>query len=55
MRYRDKEISKGWGQIVTPLSIDTKGGKQKMNCADLEGMFRNKVVYWLRERRQTAP
>ena len=40
MRRRDKELSEGWGQIVTPLSIDTKGGKQKMNCADLEGMFR---------------
>ncbi|OIO29002.1 phage antirepressor protein [Candidatus Falkowbacteria bacterium CG10_big_fil_rev_8_21_14_0_10_37_18] len=40
LRIRDKELSKGWGQIVTPLSIDTKGGKQKMNCTDLEGMFR---------------
>ena len=40
MRRRDKEISKGWGQIATPLTVETKGGKQKMNCADLEGMFR---------------
>jgi prophage antirepressor-like protein len=24
MRLRDKELSKGWGQIVTPLSIQTK-------------------------------
>jgi len=40
LRLRDKEISEGWGQIVTPLTVDTKGGKQKMNCSDLEGMFR---------------
>jgi hypothetical protein len=26
MRKRDKELSKGWGQFVTPLSVDTIGG-----------------------------
>jgi len=40
MRQRDEELGKGWGQIVTPLSIKTKGGNQSMNCADLEGIFR---------------
>ena len=40
MRRRDEELSKGWGQIATPLSIDTEGGKQKMNCANTEGIFR---------------
>ncbi len=40
MRIRDKEINEGWGQIVTPLSIDTTGGKQKLNCANTEGIFR---------------
>ena len=40
MRIRDKELGKGWGQIVTPLSIDTVGGKQKLNCANTEGIFR---------------
>jgi len=40
MRSRDPEISKGWGQIVTPLLIDTKGGTQKLNCANTEGIFR---------------
>ena len=25
MRIRDEELGKGWGQIVTPLSIDTVG------------------------------
>lgn len=40
MRNRDKELAKGWGQIVTPLSIETSGGKQKLNCANTEGLFR---------------
>jgi len=40
MRLRDKELSKGWGQIVTPLSIKTTGGTQKVNCANTEGVFR---------------
>jgi hypothetical protein len=40
MRRRDKELAKGWGQIATPLSIDTPGGKQKINCANTEGLFR---------------
>lgn len=40
LRSRDKDLSEGWGQIVTPLSIDTEGGKQKVNCANTEGLFR---------------
>jgi hypothetical protein len=40
MRRRDKELSKGWGQIATPLPIETAGGKQKINCANTEGVFR---------------
>jgi len=40
MRSRDNELAKGWGQIVTPLSVDTPGGKQRMNCANTEGIFR---------------
>lgn len=40
MRSRDKELSKGWVQIVLPLEIETKGGKQKLNCANTEGIFR---------------
>ncbi|MFH1846094.1 MAG: Bro-N domain-containing protein [Candidatus Omnitrophota bacterium] len=40
LRKRDEELSKGWGQIVTPLLIDTAGGKQKVNCANTEGIFR---------------
>ena len=37
MRRRDPELSKGWGQIATPLLIETKGGKQKLNCANNGG------------------
>jgi prophage antirepressor-like protein len=40
MRRRDEELSKGWGQIATPLSIETKGGIQKVNCSNLAGIFR---------------
>ena len=40
MRRRDEELSKGWGQIATPLSIQTEGGSQKVNCANTEGIFR---------------
>ncbi len=40
MRQRDEELGKGWGQFVTPLSIETKGGVQKVNCANLQGIFR---------------
>ncbi|MBI4632963.1 MAG: Bro-N domain-containing protein [Deltaproteobacteria bacterium] len=40
MRRRDKELSKGWGQFATPLWIETPGGKQKVNCANTEGIFR---------------
>ena len=31
MKKRDPELSKGWGQIVTPLSVQTAGGKQKVS------------------------
>jgi methylphosphotriester-DNA--protein-cysteine methyltransferase len=40
MRKRDDELSKGWGQIVTLLWLETEGGKQKVNCANTEGIFR---------------
>ncbi|MDP2279572.1 MAG: Bro-N domain-containing protein, partial [Nitrospirota bacterium] len=40
MRRRDPELSKGWGQIATPLFIKTEGGQQKVNCANTEGIFR---------------
>ena len=40
MRRRDLELAKGWGQIATPLLIGTKGGKQMINCANTEGIFR---------------
>ncbi len=48
MRRRDPEISKGWGQIATPLSIATAGGSQNLNCANTEGIF------WLIQRNAFA-
>lgn len=40
MRKRDELLSQGWGQIVTPLLVDTAGGKQKLNCANAQGLLR---------------
>ena len=40
MLRRDEELLKGWVQIEHPLLIDTAGGKQTMNCANTEGIFR---------------
>ncbi len=40
MRRRDPELAKGWGQFATPLSINTAGGQQNLNCANTEGLFR---------------
>lgn len=40
MRKRDEELGKGWGQIVTPLFVQTPGGRQKMNFSTMKGIFR---------------
>jgi prophage antirepressor-like protein len=40
MKARDIELVKGWGQIVTPLKLQTKGGVQEINCASIQGIFR---------------
>jgi len=40
MRLRDAQLNKGYGQIVSTLYISTSGGRQKMNCANPEGIFR---------------
>lgn len=40
MRNRDSGLNEGWGQIVTPLAIETTKGKQKLNCVNTEGAFR---------------
>jgi len=40
MRLRDEELAKGYGQFVHTLLIETAGGKQHMNCANTEGLFR---------------
>jgi DNA-damage-inducible protein D len=40
MRRRDLEIHKGWGQIATPLPIQTGGGIQTVNCSNKQEIFR---------------
>lgn len=40
IKQRDPELGKGWVQIVHTLDVNTKGGKQNMNCGNLQGIFR---------------
>lgn len=40
MRKRDPLLAQGWGQLVTPLAVDTAGGKQKTNFSTMEGILR---------------
>jgi len=40
LRQRDNELSKGWVQFVHTLNVETAGGKQRMNNADLKGILR---------------
>ena len=40
MRQRDIELGKGWVQFVPTLAVDTIGGKQKMGCANAQGLLR---------------
>jgi len=40
LRQRDEHLSQGWVQIVHTLKFDTKGVRQRMNCADTEGILR---------------
>jgi prophage antirepressor-like protein len=40
MRQRDETLSKGWVQFVPTLLVDTAGGKQKMGCANAQGLLR---------------
>lgn len=40
MKQRDPELAKGWVQIVPTLVVETIGGKQKMSCANTQGLLR---------------
>lgn len=40
MKQRDAQLNEGWVQIVHTLEVLTEGGKQRMNCANTEGVFR---------------
>ena len=40
MKQRDPELAKGWVQFVPTLSVETSGGKQKMSCANVQGLLR---------------
>lgn len=40
MKKRDPVLSEGWGQLVTPLGVQTAGGTQRINCANVKSLFR---------------
>lgn len=40
MKQRDPELAKGWVQFVPTLAVETAGGNQKMNCANVQGLLR---------------
>jgi len=40
MRSRDAELSKGWGQIVTPLWTNTNWWRQKLNYTNTKWILR---------------
>jgi DNA-damage-inducible protein D len=40
IKSRDEGLKEGWGQIVTPLEFQTSGGKQNINCSNVEGILR---------------
>ena len=40
LRQRDEELAEGWVQFVHTLTVETAGGKQRMSCANLKGIFR---------------
>jgi hypothetical protein len=40
VKNRDEGLKEGWGQIVTPLPIQTTGGRQNLNCVNTENAFR---------------
>ena len=40
MRKRDPLLSEGWGQLVTPLGVQTAGGTQRINCANVKSLLR---------------
>lgn len=40
LRSRDTELNLNWATICTPLWLETEGGKQRVNCANTEGLLR---------------
>src|SRR5579862_7599075 len=40
MRARDAGLAAAWLEITQPLQIETRGGRQAVNCARVEGIFR---------------
>jgi prophage antirepressor-like protein len=40
IKLRDKELNKWYEEFVYSLEVDTENDKKKMDCTNLEGVFR---------------
>ena len=40
MRRRDRGLARGWRQFATPLWLETPGGREQVDCANTEDIFR---------------
>jgi len=40
LKQRDELLNKGWVQFVRTLFVETRGGRQLVNCANKQGIFR---------------
>lgn len=40
MKNRDNELSKGWGKISSPLWVETRWWRQKLNCTNTKWALR---------------
>ncbi|MFA5648704.1 MAG: BRO family protein [Bacteroidales bacterium] len=49
LRKYDSELAKVWSQIISPLEVNTNGGRQKMNCAKALGILR--IILSIRSRK----
>ena len=55
MKQRDPELSKGWGQIVTPLSVQTAGGPYRHHHTRMEWVHHQAIQALQRsEERESA-
>jgi hypothetical protein len=65
MRRRDPELSKGWGQIATPLPVQTAGGdiaggarkqlEKRLGRSVVSGSLGNSVGFFIDSKQEAMP